>query len=211
MDRGPPTESQAMDAALSFRQFILRLRQACTQGPQAMDQLLREGRLHRREVEPYALLREGCYTRTLVYRDEDLEVLVLGWGRDARAPIHGHDGQQCWLLTVAGELEVVNYRLVAGGQEPGYALVERMGPRRPLLPGALDHRDPEAELHSVCTGVDSDFAISLHIYSRPIESCLVYDPRRSRCELRQLRYDRLMPLADPPSPLLREVAPDAAP
>ncbi len=213
MERGSPTESQALDAALStetapctpprsltLRQFIPRLREACTLGgPQAIEQLLREGSLHRREVESFALLREGRYTRTLVYRDEDLEVLVLGWGRDARAPIHGHDGQECWLLTVAGELEVADYRLVAGGQEPGYALVERTGPLRTLLPGALDHRSSQAELHSVRTGAHSGFAISLHIYSRPIDSCFIYDPRRSRCELRRLRYDRVMCLADPPS------------
>ena len=215
MESGPPTEWQSLEAAsaaqselepgtpprtLSLRQFILRLREAATRGgPQAIEQLLREGSLHRRSVEPYALLREGRYTRTLVYRDEDLEVLVLGWGRDARAPVHGHDGQECWLTTIAGELEVADYRLVAGGTEPGYALVERMGPRRTLLPGALDHRNPEAELHSVRTGARSGFAISLHIYSRPIDSCLVYDPRRSSCELRQLRYDRVMRLADPPA------------
>ncbi|WNG43332.1 ATP-binding cassette domain-containing protein [Archangium minus] len=211
MERSPPTRSQAMDAALvlepetsipprslSLRQFILRLREAYTRGGYpAIEEVLRQGNLHRRAVEPYALLQEGRYTRTLVYRDEDLEVLVLGWGRNARAPVHGHDGQECFLMTVAGELEVADYRLVAGGQEPGYALVERMGPRRTLLPGAMDHRNPDAELHSVRTGARSGFAISLHIYSRPIDSCLVYDLRRSSCELRQLRYDRVMRLADP--------------
>jgi NitT/TauT family transport system ATP-binding protein len=203
MESGTPSDGQSLETpprTLSLRQFIFRLREEVTRGgPQAIERLLREGGLHRRSVEPYALLREGRYTRTLVYRDEDLEVLVLGWGRDARAPIHGHDGQECWLTTIAGELEVADYRLVAGGQEPGYALVERMGPRRTLLPGAMDHRDPEAELHSVRTGARSGFAISLHIYSRPIDSCLVYDPRRSRCEQRQLRYDRVMRLADPPA------------
>ncbi len=211
MERSPPTGWQAMDAALapepdasvpprslSLRQLILRLREACTRGGvQAMEEVLRQGHLHRRAVEPFALLREGRYTRTLVYRDEDLEVLVLGWGPGARAPIHGHDGQECLLMTVAGELEVADYRLVAGGREPGYALVERMGPRRTLLPGALDHRNAEAELHSVRTGARSGFAISLHIYSRPIDNCLVYDPRRAHCELRQLHYDRVMRLADP--------------
>ncbi|PTL84554.1 ATP-binding cassette domain-containing protein [Vitiosangium sp. GDMCC 1.1324] len=213
MERSPPTRLQAMDAALSsepdasippralsLRQFIVRLREACNRGgPAAIEEVLRQGSLHRRAVEPYALLQEGRYTRTLVYRDEDLEVLVLGWGRHARAPIHGHDGQECFLMTVAGELEVADYRLVAGGQEPGYALVERMGPRRTLLPGAMDHRSPEAELHSVRTGARSGFAISLHVYSRPIDACLIFDSRRSSCELRQLHYDRVMRLADPTS------------
>ncbi|HEX8437758.1 MAG TPA: hypothetical protein VF697_21800, partial [Archangium sp.] len=73
--------------SLSLRQFILRLRDANRRGgAEALERVLREGSLHRRAVEPFALLREGRYTRTLVYRDEDLEVLVLGWGRGARAP-----------------------------------------------------------------------------------------------------------------------------
>ncbi len=214
MESSPPPGWQAMEAApaaatdtehslpprsLSLKQFLLRLRDANRRGgAQAIEQVLREGSLHRRAVEPYALLREGRYTRTLVYRDEDLEVLVLGWGRDARAPIHGHDGQECWLTTIAGELEVTDYRLIAGGQEPGYALVERTGPRRTLLPGAMDHRNPEAELHSVRTGARSGYAISLHVYSRPIDTCLVYDPRRSSCDVRKLHYDRVMRLVDPP-------------
>nr|WP_160174477.1 ATP-binding cassette domain-containing protein [Archangium violaceum] len=194
----PEPDASVPPRALSLRQFILRLREANTRGGlQAIEAVLRQGQLHRRAVEPFALLLEGRYTRTLVYRDEDLEVLVLGWGRNARAPVHGHDGQECFLMTIAGELEVADYRLVAGGQEPGYALVERMGPRRTLLPGAMDHRGPAAELHSVRTGARSGFAISLHVYSRPIDHCLIYEPRRSSCELRKLRYDRVMRLADP--------------
>jgi NitT/TauT family transport system ATP-binding protein len=101
------------------------------------------------------------------------------------------------LTTIAGELEVADYRLIAGGQEPGYALVERVGPRRTLLPGAMDHRNPEAALHSVRTGSRSGYAISLHVYSRPIDNCLVYDPRRSSCDMRKLHYDRVMRLVDP--------------
>ncbi|MFE8604727.1 ATP-binding cassette domain-containing protein [Archangium violaceum] len=194
----PEPDASVPPRALSLRQFILRLREANARGGlQAIEEVLRQGQLHRRAVEPFALLQDGRYTRTLVYRDEDLEVLVLGWGRNARAPIHGHDGQECFLMTVAGELEVADYRLVAGGQAPGYALVERVGPRRTLLPGAMDHRSPEAELHSVRAGARSGFAISLHVYSRPIDHCLIYEPRRSSCELRKLRYDRVMRLADP--------------
>ncbi|MGZ3459997.1 MAG: hypothetical protein ACXU86_16005, partial [Archangium sp.] len=106
MDRTPPTGWHALEAApspepdtslpprsLSLRQFILQLREASRRGgPRALGEVLHQGGLHRRAVEPCALLQDGRYTRTLVYRDEDLEVLVLGWGRGARAPIHGHDG-----------------------------------------------------------------------------------------------------------------------
>jgi NitT/TauT family transport system ATP-binding protein len=184
----------------SLAHYIHRLREAHARGGMhAIEQVMRESRLPPAVVAPYALMYPGRYTRTLVYRDEDMEVLVLGWSRGSRAPVHGHDGQDCCLVTVAGELEIDDYRLVAGGEEPGYALVERVGPRRTLLPGALDSRGTAQDLHSVRPGAHGGDAISLHVYCRPIDACLVYDPLHSRCELRQLRYDRAMSLADPAS------------
>ncbi len=181
--------------SLSLEEFVLRIREAHRSGESdAVARALSEHALHRRAVEPYALHEEGRYTRTLVYRDEHIEVIVLGWARGAHAPIHSHNGQQCWMLAVAGELEVVDYRLVAGGERPGYALIERMGPRRSLMPGNVDQRQPETDLHSVRTGANSGFAISVHVYAKPIDSCLVFEPRRSRCVRRQLRYDRVMPV-----------------
>ena len=194
--------------SLSLQEFVLRIREAYRSGePDAVEEALRTSTLHRRTVEPYALLEEGRYTRTLVYRDEHLEVIVLGWARGARAPIHGHDGQQCWMLAVAGELEVVDYRLVAGGERPGYALIERMGPRRSLVPGSVDQRQPELDLHSVRIGGNSGSAISVHVYARPIDSCLVFEPRRSRCVRRQLRYDRVMPVLPSSMTPVREPEP----
>lgn len=197
---------------LSLKQFVLWLREAQARGgTEALAQLFRDHgqRLDREALEPYALRAAGRYTRTLVYRDEDMEVMVLGWSAGSRAPIHGHDGQECLLMTVAGALEMTDYRIVAGGDRPGYALIERVGPVRTLLPGAVDFRQEEAELHSVAPGAHSDFAISLHVYSRPIDSCLIYDPRRSSCETRQLQYDRVMHVTD--SPLTPSATPSARP
>ena len=203
-----PTASS--ERSMTLRQLVLQLREAYSRGGAcAMEQVFRQFPLARSEVESFALLSEGRYTRTLLYRDEDMEVIVLGWGRGSRAPIHGHDGQQCMLMTVAGELEMTDYRLIAGGQTPGYALIERMGPSRTLLPGAVDHREVDTELHSVRPSAHSDFAISLHVYSRPVDTCLVYDPRRSRCEARQLRYDRVMHVLGSGAPT--QAAPPPAP
>ncbi|MET0404258.1 MAG: ATP-binding cassette domain-containing protein [Cystobacter sp.] len=190
--------NRLVSPASSLAVYLRRLREVhALGGMDAVERMMREGRLAPALVEPYALLQPGRYTRTLLYRDEDLEIMVLGWGRGSRSPIHGHDGQDCCLMTVAGELEVDDYRLVSGGAVPGHARVERRGPSRTLLPGALDSRDADQDLHAVRPGARSGYAISLHVYSRPIDECLVYDPDHSRCERRQLRYDRVMSLADP--------------
>ncbi|ATB30432.1 ABC transporter [Melittangium boletus DSM 14713] len=193
------TDNTGTHSFPSLGDFVHQLREAHARGGvSALAQVMREGVLDRRAVKPFALLRDGRYTRTCVYRDEDLEVIVMGWGRGSRAPIHGHEGQDCLLRLVAGELEVSDYRLVAGGREPGYALIERVGSRRTLLPRAVDHNTAEQDLHAVRPSTRDGTAISLHVYSRPIDTCLTYDPQRSRCERRTLRYDRVMSLIDPP-------------
>ncbi len=191
-------------AARLLERFVLGLRDAYRQGGvSALERVIQEARLPTQAVEPFALRREEGYTRTLVYRDEDLEVLILGWSRGSHAPIHGHDGQDCWMRAVVGELELNDYRVVAGGEKPGYALIERTGSRRVLRAGEVDAPRPGRELHSARISPESDFAISLHVYSRPIDTCLVYDPRRSRCEARHLRYDQVLQLAESSRPRAR--------
>jgi NitT/TauT family transport system ATP-binding protein len=194
-----PSPAPVQGEALGW--LIHHLREAQRDGDSdALARVLAQTRLRAEDVLPFALLREGQYTRTLLYRDEDMEVIVLGWGRGSRSPIHGHDEQDCLLRVVSGELELTDYRLVAGGLEPGYALIERVGPERTLLPGALDRTSPDQFLHEVRPGARGGTAISVHVYSRPIETCLTYDPRLSRCESRTLRYDRVMTVTRPVEP-----------
>ncbi|WP_239576235.1 ATP-binding cassette domain-containing protein [Archangium primigenium] len=188
----------------SLAHFIQRLRQAhAVGGVAALAQVMRRGRLEARHVEPYALKPTGRYTRTLVYRDEDLEIIVMGWGRGSCSPIHGHDGQDCVLSVIAGELEVSDYRLVAGGRAPGPAVIEHEGAPYRLPPGTVAHNTVDQELHAV-RPAGRGTAISLHVYSRPIDTCLSYDLQNSRCETRVLRYDRVMtptpPAAEPTRP-----------
>ena len=52
-------------------------------------------------VSPDSLSRylsycEERYTRHLIHKDADFELLVICWGSGHRAPIHGHEGELCW-------------------------------------------------------------------------------------------------------------------
>ena len=147
--------------------------------PRAVSEWVRQGR--------------GRYTRSLVFRDELLEVLVLTWSQGSAAPIHDHAGQRCWMTVVHGALDIAAFVRTDGGRGPGPARVEPDGPLRRLQAGEVDRRDARTDLHSVRAADGCPLAISVHVYSRPLDRCLVFDPRRGAFTSRRLQYDFLGP------------------
>jgi NitT/TauT family transport system ATP-binding protein len=181
---------------LSLEELVARVRALgeVRERPQELSALLLSRPLSWESVHPYVRVRRGAYARTLVHRDAQVEVLVLAWSAGAASPIHGHDGQACWLVPVWGQLLVQGYRALSGGQQAGPArLVPEGGPQR-LGPGRLDLRHPEADWHQVRTAPGVALAVAVHIYARPIDTCLVYDAQRGRCARRCLAYDGLGPV-----------------
>jgi cysteine dioxygenase len=157
--------------------------------PPALDDELSGVRVEAESLGPYLFFRPGHYTRNLVYRDAAFELVLNCWDAGAVSPVHDHDGQECWFSIQAGSFLLENFPLLAGGRVPGLARLgapERVGP---VGVGHVDHRTASASVHRV-RAVDGP-AVSLHVYARPIDSCLVFDLARQRCHLRQLRYDSL--------------------
>jgi len=79
-----------------------------------------------------------------------------------------------------GRLEVRNYRLVEKDEE---ARTCRLAPSDrfemdPLHPAAVD---PEEPIHSVHNLPEfGGRALSIHVYSRPFDSCEIYQPEKGR-------------------------------
>ena len=128
------------------------------------------------------------YARTLVYRDAAFELLLLTWSPGSAAPIHDHDGQDCWLVPLAGVFDLDDY-----------AILDEDGHRARLVPvrarrvgeGDLDRRDRHEALHAV-TPV-TPLALSLHLYARPIDRCRVFARAGGAWSWQPLRYDAIAP------------------
>lgn len=132
------------------------------------------------------LPRRG-YARTLLHRCDAFELLVLTWAAGSRSPIHDHAAQDCWLVPLAGLLELDDYAI---GDERG-ATAELVPLRhRRVGAGALDHRDEHEAVHAVTAVTD---AVSLHLYARPIDRCRVFDRRRKSWAWHTLGYDAFIP------------------
>jgi cysteine dioxygenase len=125
-------------------------------------------------LHPYLFFRADHYTRNLIHRCELFEVVAIGWEPGQAAPIHNHRGQECWMGVPIGRLEVRNYRLAERDEtrrtcrlEPSVRYV--MDPRHPA---AVDPAEP---IHSVQNLPEyGGRAVSVHVYSRPFDSCEVY-------------------------------------
>lgn len=134
--------------------------------------------------------RPKSYTRTSLYGDERFEVLLLNWSPGAASALHDHGDQHCWLLVLEGRLEIADYTRLDAGELPGHSRVEARGTRT-LARGGLDLRSGRFDLHRVTATPDAP-AVSLHVYSRPLRTFLVYDELAQRCELAYGNYDDVL-------------------
>ncbi len=114
-------------------------------------------------------LIEDRYTRNLVRRTEDYEMLVLCWAPDQESPVHSHMGQRCWMSVLEGTVEEVHFRRQEGGGGP---LIE--GLTRSFRRGQSAFINDDIALHLV-RGAGGEAAASLHVYSKPFDVCLIYD------------------------------------
>ncbi len=130
----------------------------------------------------YAHLAPGAYTRNLVARNEWYELLVLCWDRGQTSPIHNHAGQNCWMAVLEGRIEEIQFHPPAGGAGP-----LATGSTRTLEPGRVAFINDDIALHLVRPAAGQK-GISLHLYSRPIDTCNVYDPDSGRVVARRLEY-----------------------
>jgi cysteine dioxygenase len=138
-----------------------------------------------RLVRHLALPRRG-YARTLVFRDDAFEMLLLAWAPGSRAPIHDHASQDCWLVPLAGAFDVDDYALAAVEQRRVWLVPLRS---RRLGEGDLDRRDEHEPLHAVTPA--TPLALSLHVYARPIDRCRIFQHARGTWSWRPLAYDRI--------------------
>jgi cysteine dioxygenase len=138
-----------------------------------------------RLVRHLALPRRG-YARTLVFRDDAFELLLLSWAPGSRAPIHDHASQDCWFVPLAGAFDVDEYALTAVEQRRAWLVPLRS---RRVGEGELDHRDVHEPVHAVTPA--TPLALSLHLYARPIDRCRVFHLQRGRWSWRRLAYDRV--------------------
>ena len=139
-------------------------------------------RLHR-DWREFSFFAEETYTRNLVAREERFELMILCWGKGQESPIHNHEGQDCWMAVLEGEIEEVRFPMPGNGQP--CPLVPRGS--RVFRPGQVAFIRDEIGLHLV-RPVGADSGITLHLYSAPYDECNCYSPETGQVTRRKLVY-----------------------
>jgi cysteine dioxygenase len=123
------------------------------------------------------------YTRNLVARNEQFEMLVLCWSAGQESPIHDHAGQHCFMAVLQGRIEELQYARPESGSRARLKQTDR----NIFEPGGVAYIHDRIALHKVrpCAG---EPAVSLHLYAKPIDVCQVYDEETGTELSRQLIY-----------------------
>jgi cysteine dioxygenase len=171
-------------------------------------------------LKPYEYYDEKFYTRNLIYRDDLFEVMTICWQPGQRTAVHTHNGQLCWMIAQRGNLTVVDYKWL-GCDHPENQNVVGID----CLAGSEHTKLEVVRTIDACTGGQvltadklqtihrlynhDEPSLSIHIYSRPIDSCVAFDMEKQSCYRRQLayfsKYGEVVPLAEPASAATRLV------
>lgn len=130
---------------------------------------------------PYLNWDRQHYTRNLIDRTALYELMAICWEVGQASSVHNHRDQNCWMAVPQGRLLVENFHLVHQDLVNGRSQLEPLNTVEMNIshPCAVDPRDP---VHRVVNPREFDQrAISLHIYSRPFDTCVVYSPEQGSC------------------------------
>lgn len=130
----------------------------------------------------FAHFEADYYARNLVRQSDLFELIVLCWSAGQRSPIHDHQGQRCWMSVLEGEVSETLFKL-GGGQRP--ALLP--GNARSFAKGSVAFIVDEMGWHRIEPARGRP-AVTMHLYSRPIRTCSIYDEQREEIVARKLRY-----------------------
>lgn len=134
----------------------------------------------------YALFGGPKYTRNLIARTENFELLLLCWNGGQSSPIHNHAGQNCWMTVLEGEIEEVQYSV----PRPAHSGPLVPNSTRSYLPGKVTFINDDIALHLI-RPMHGRRGASLHLYSRPIETCTLYDEHTGALVARRMAYDSI--------------------
>ncbi|MFP5246933.1 MAG: hypothetical protein ACLGH0_09585 [Thermoanaerobaculia bacterium] len=155
------------------------------------------------ELERYKMWLEDRHTRNKIFRNDMIEVMLICWPIGAVTPLHTHNGQLGWMTMIEGKLKVENFRKVSCNRPENQQVVgidclagatkiemEHLNNELAIPGGPLNTVDKTQTIHRIRNLSEwNERAVSMHVYSRPIDSCVVFDMDAQLCYRRDLKYD----------------------
>jgi len=155
------------------------------------------------DLERYKLWLPDRHTRNKIFRNDMIEVMLICWPAGSITPLHTHNGQLGWMTMIEGKLKVENYRKLDCNRPENQQVVgmdclagatriemQHLHDELAVPGGPLNTVDKIQTIHRILNLPEwNQPAVSMHVYSRPIDSCVVFDMENQRCFRRDLKYD----------------------
>jgi cysteine dioxygenase len=139
--------------------------------------------LDKEDVISYATWSDTDYTRNCLARTDEFEFILLCWDEEARTPIHGHGGQDCWVYQVEGTVEELRFEENESGE-----LVKTQSLK--LESGGVSYMNDKMGYHLI-KNTHKQKAMTLHIYAKPIDACKVFDTKKEEFKMAEMEYDSI--------------------
>jgi cysteine dioxygenase len=183
--------TQTVPKQVSIQDFVAELhkfRQSAFDRTDQIIHFLEKTQITPDTLTPYLTWDRQHYTRNLVDKTPLYELVAICWEVGQASSVHNHRDQNCWMAVPIGKLLVQNYRVVAQSLEKGTCQLApadtvEMYPTRPCAVNPLE------PVHRVFNPREfNQRAVSLHLYSRPFDTCVVYSPDQGTCGEIKLHY-----------------------
>jgi cysteine dioxygenase len=173
-------------------EFVRRLREfpaSAFDQTEQIDAFLKQTPVDEASLEPYLTWNRQHYTRNLIDKTDLYELLAICWEVGQASSVHNHRDQNCWMAAPIGKLVVENFLVGFQNIDAGECRIEASNQVELTAenPCAVDPKEP---VHRVVNPREANArAVSLHVYSRPFDTCVVYSPEQGTCGEIQLHYN----------------------
>ena len=177
-----------------IQQLVEGLRQlpeAAFETTEPIRKFLQETPVDADSLAPYLNWDRQHYTRNLIDRTSLYELMAICWEVGQASSVHNHRDQNCWMAVPIGRLQVENFHLVHQDVQGGNCCLEPLNTVEMNIaqPCAVDPSDP---VHRVLNPHEfNQRAVSLHVYSRPFDTCVVYSPEHGTCGEIKLHFNTM--------------------
>ena len=153
--------------------------------------LLAEMPVSAESIAPYLTWDRQHYTRNLIDKTALYELVAVCWEVGQSSSVHNHRDQNCWMAAPIGKLEVENFHVEFQNADAGTCRLAASNTVELSItnPCAVDPKEP---VHRVINPREAnERAVTLHVYSRPFDTCMVYSPEQGTCGDIKLRYNTM--------------------
>jgi cysteine dioxygenase len=175
----------------SIQDFVTRLRkfsESAFEQTEELRQFLQDTPINPDSLAPYLTWDRQHYTRNLIDKTALYELIAICWEVGQSSSIHNHRDQNCWMAVPVGRLLVENFHVVEQDISAGKCVIEPAETIEMNItqPCAVDPLEP---VHRVLNPREFNRrAVSVHVYSRPFDRCVVYSAEQGTCGEIQLHY-----------------------